>query len=170
MSSDGKTITLVDNSNASYGVINITSLTSGEFNFTITLAGSSSPTTIFTNVGTIVASSANTDLISKTWKVVKYTINDNQVIIVPTAGVVEKMETTISKYGTYFAMTVTPTQTAMVNRKWQWMDSNENTLCYGETSSECTSANQVKVLEISSTNLKMEENGMYKVVYELVAQ
>jgi hypothetical protein len=172
ISADKKTITLQN-----YGVITITSVSADKFNFTITLSGSSTPITIFSTVSnTAPVSSTNSDKLCRTWKVDKITMTnflDSVTVETYPNGSVSQYDIIITKYGTYFISYADTAQTQYHSRMWQWKDSNQTILCYGDSTSECNGGNEAQILANTATSLQVIEyktSFIKSIKYELTAK
>jgi hypothetical protein len=154
ISDDAKSITLIN-----YGVMTINSLSDTAFAFTLVLNNSTDSITLSANPAPVIASSSKTDLFCRNWKIDKtYEYEKDTTILYPNA-VITKFEVIFSKYGTYFVTDVYEGTTEYMNLQWKWKDQSETVICYGDLTCNCNGDNEVSIVELTNTLLKMDEGG-----------
>jgi hypothetical protein len=153
ISDDAKSIALIN-----YGLMTINTLSDSEFAFTLVLISSTDSITLSATPAPVIATSSKTDLFCRNWKLNKISNEDTTVLFPNTETT--KLEVVFSKYGTYFVTTgYKDGSFEYLNRQWKWKDQSENAICYGDLTCNCTGDNEVTIVELTKTFLKMDESG-----------
>lgn len=155
------TYTFVDNTITldGVGVLEISDVSDTNFSFTFTPTGATESVTIFTNVAEeVIETTSQTDLLCKTWSVsrqygVLFGTEYDQSY--PNAAITD-YTVVFSQYGTYLlAMTAGDGRKTIMNRHWQWKNSEETMICFGDFSSECTGENETTVVSLTEAGLEL---------------
>jgi len=157
---DGKSVKLNN-----LGTLQLNTIDETSFNFKMKLVGSTSDEVeIQTEKSAVVANSAKTSLLCRTWNMVS--INDKAV-----KGTEYEATILFSEAGTYYIDFANPgeeNEDGLAN--WCWKDSEEKFFCYswdGEMPT-CDDNNQVEILELTGNVLKIYEvDRLYPEVTEL---
>jgi hypothetical protein len=153
ISDDTKSIRLTN-----YGVMTINTLSDTEFAFSLKLNNSTDSITLSATPAQVIASSSKTDMFCRNWNLDKTTDSDTTILYPNTEST--KLEVIFSNYGTYFVTNVyKDSTTEYLNRQWKWKDQSETIICYGDLTCNCTGDNEVTIVELTNTLLKMNEDG-----------
>ncbi|MCX6244568.1 MAG: hypothetical protein NTU98_07655 [Bacteroidetes bacterium] len=134
-----------------FGSISISTLTSTEFNFTLTTSPKSTQTTynISSTKVNEVPLSGNTALLCRTWSL-------DSVAGEPTAGTDYEGQVIFTAAGTYFIHYVSTNTNG--NALWQWLNTAKDTLCYSWSGTiSCDGNNEVKINKLTTSKLVMTE-------------
>ncbi len=152
---DGKSVTLNN-----LGTLQLNSIDDTSFNFKLKLFGAvSDEIEVQTEKSAVVANSAKTSLLCRTWNMVS--INDEAV-----KGTEYEATVLFSEAGTYFIDFANPgeeNEDGLAN--WCWNDSEEKFLCYSWDGNApvCDDHSQVEIVELSKSVLKIqEEDELYR--------
>lgn len=141
------------------GTLIISEMTESSFSFTFTADGSSERINIFTNeADKQVNESSRTNLLSKTWSVKRQhgTVYGTEIDQTYPNPSISAYTAVFSAYGTYvLSISYTNGTNQVFNRLWRWKDSDEEKICYGDTSSECNGENETSVLDLTETSFKL---------------
>lgn len=146
---DNQTISL-----AGFGTLKLTSIDSNSFAFTLTLQSDSGTKIVISAAkAAVIANSAKTDLLCKTWEMVTYM----GASVVGTEY--EGATVLFSSFGTYYVNYPDYPEDGGL-AQWTWKDNAETTLCYSwEGDPTCNGENEVQVTELTANSLIVNEAG-----------
>ncbi|MFL5730033.1 MAG: hypothetical protein ACJ75J_11155 [Cytophagaceae bacterium] len=119
-----------------FGEIQITTVSSTDFSFTLTPT-SGTPETVIANAGTVVDQTSKTLQFARVWKLTKQTQNGTDTGIL---SLMDSAYVMVSKYGTHMlAMKNFLGSDSYTPQVWKWSDASQANICVGDFVPDCSS-------------------------------